>query len=107
VANRPESLGARLRKARLDAGLSQAELAKLCGMSKPTLSRYENDHVLPSLTTVRRIADALNVSVAELASSNHGEQRMYAALRDRGIEVRSDVEAAEIADLIADLRSNV
>jgi transcriptional regulator with XRE-family HTH domain len=75
-------------------------------MPKPTLSRYENDHVVPSLTTLERLAAAFDISVAELASSDHGEQRMYAALRRRGIEINTDLEAQKLADEIAELRSN-
>ena len=37
--------GFRIRKARSDAGLSQADLAKLIHVSKQTLYKYENDIV--------------------------------------------------------------
>ena len=55
------TFGTILREARLAAGFSQADLSERSGLPKPTLSRYENGHVLPSLLTLRRLADALSV----------------------------------------------
>lgn len=98
-----ETLGARLRAVRLAAGLSQTALAERSGIPKPTLSRYENDHVLPSITTLGRIAQCLNVALVEIVnSSERGGALIARAFRKRGIEIRSVSDAEDIADWVED-----
>lgn len=47
--------------------LSQSELARLSGVSRPTISRIESDvDVVINTQTLERIANALNVSVKTL-----------------------------------------
>ena len=59
--------GARLRAWRTKAGLSLAKLAELSGLSKTYLLRLENDESSnPSLEVLRRIADALDITVADI-----------------------------------------
>ena len=53
----------RLRKER---GMTQEELAKLVGVSKSTISNYENDMTGPACSKLSKIADALGVTVPEL-----------------------------------------
>jgi predicted transcriptional regulator len=48
-----------LKRARFDAGLTQGELADRIDMSQAMLSRIENDDVDPTLSTVRKIAEAI------------------------------------------------
>jgi transcriptional regulator with XRE-family HTH domain len=96
------SFGTRLRDARLAAGLSQSELGQRSGFLKPTLSRYENGHVLPSLGTLRRLAEALDISEVALLPDSSPEQDFYEALRVRGIEIHSTREAQELADIVSD-----
>lgn len=62
----PLGFGKLLRDARVRAGLSQTTLGQRCGVAKPTLSRYENGHVLPSLATFLRLALALSVDPMSL-----------------------------------------
>lgn len=63
LAESDEMLRAALVQARLDAGLSQQQLADIMGVSQPTVAgfeRYDND---PRLSTLRRYAHALGVAV--------------------------------------------
>ena len=55
--NRPYSY--LIADARKEAGLTQAELAKHCGIKQSNLSRLENGVVEPSLKTLENIAKAL------------------------------------------------
>ena len=50
--------GALLRDARLAAGLTQAELARLSGTSQATLSAYERDIKVPAASTLARVLAA-------------------------------------------------
>ena len=51
-------IGATLKRARLDAGMDQSELAARAATSQPTLSAYENGRRIPSATTFARILAA-------------------------------------------------
>src|SRR5579863_164233 len=51
-------IAAELLRARLRAGLSQAELAERMGTSQSTIARLENGHRLPSTKTLLRYAEA-------------------------------------------------
>lgn len=57
---------ATLRRARLHAGLSQAELARRVGLSRPAYTNIEKGYKHPSLVTALRIARVLNKQVEEL-----------------------------------------
>jgi phage repressor protein C with HTH and peptisase S24 domain len=60
------SIGKRLREARQNARLSQAELARRTGLTQPTLSALENDSSRGSLS-IAQIADTLGVNPLWLA----------------------------------------
>ena len=47
-------------------GLSQADLAKLCDTTQQQIAKIEVGTVDPKLSTLMKIADALNVEVKEL-----------------------------------------
>ncbi|MHA7064053.1 helix-turn-helix transcriptional regulator [Azospirillum argentinense] len=52
-----------LRDLRLSAGFSQAQLAEAIGTSQPRIARLEAGKEEPSLTTLRRLANVLNVDM--------------------------------------------
>jgi len=56
----------RIRQLRNDKGLSQAKLAVTAGMDPATLNRLEQGKGNPNLRTLERVADALEVEVADL-----------------------------------------
>ena len=64
-----ERLGARLRKLRLEAGLTQAELARRTGIHRPNIARVEAGRHTPSLETLARIANAIGVSTTQVLVS--------------------------------------
>ena len=64
-----EKLGARLRQLRLDAGLTQAELARRTGIHRPNIARVEAGRHTPSLETLARIANAIGVSTTHVLVS--------------------------------------
>ena len=64
-----------LRAARRGAGLSQGDLELLTGIPKARLSRYENNHVVPSLETFVRLCRALGVPPGELLDTVYSLRR--------------------------------
>lgn len=59
-----------MRTRRMAIGMSQAELAERAGIDKRQIRRYEAGEAQPSLSVARGIADALSVSLDELAGSD-------------------------------------
>lgn len=56
----------RLREILKDKGMTLKEFAELSGIRQPNLSNYMNGRISPTLDTLVRIADSLNVPVSEL-----------------------------------------
>lgn len=52
-----------LRKTREDKGLSQADLAEKAGMQPSAISHFEAGRRSPSFDNLKRLADALNVTI--------------------------------------------
>jgi putative transcriptional regulator len=59
-------LGNRLREERARLGLTQADLARLVGVSRKTVNTVENRVFVPSAVLTLRLARALGVRVEEL-----------------------------------------
>lgn len=57
-----------LRRLRAVRVLSQADLAKIAGVSKPTIARAELGLIVPHPRTIRKLADALGVAPSDLIS---------------------------------------
>ena len=60
------AFGENLRRIRKERKLSMDALAEIAGTSKQVLSRYENGERVPKISMVKKLADALGVSIAEL-----------------------------------------
>ena len=60
------TIGELLKKARLDAGMTQKELAEKCGMADSAIRKYESGKVIPKIETRKRIATALNITTGDL-----------------------------------------
>ena len=60
----------KIREYRVLMGMSQAELADACGVSRETICRIERKNSNPSLGLALRIAAGLNASVEELFVSD-------------------------------------
>ena len=56
----------RIRQLRKNLGLTQANLAERSGISVNTIARYERGEMTPSIPNLKQLAQALNVSEAEL-----------------------------------------
>jgi transcriptional regulator with XRE-family HTH domain len=56
----------RLRQLRERRALRQEDLAALAGVGKNTVNRIEKNRTEPHMTTVRKLAEALEVDPAEL-----------------------------------------
>ncbi len=59
-------IGQRLKRQRTLKALTQAELAERAGVATATVARIERDEIEPRMTTLRKLAQALEVDPAEL-----------------------------------------
>ncbi len=60
-------IGQRIKKARLERGLTQQELGDIVGVQKSAIAKYENGRVVNiKRSTLQKIASALNIRPSEL-----------------------------------------
>lgn len=57
-----ETFGAKLKKARTDAGFTQKEVEKKSGIKQDAISKYENGEREPSIETIGILCDLYFVS---------------------------------------------
>lgn len=55
-----------MRAARIDRLLTQDDLARRAGLSRPTIARLEAGTLTPRMRTIRAVAQALEVEIHEL-----------------------------------------
>ncbi len=73
-----EDTGQRLERLRRDRGLSQRALARAAGVSNATISLIEHGRTDPSLGMLKRILDAMGISVADFfAMEMPAEERVF------------------------------
>ncbi|ENZ75597.1 hypothetical protein OR214_04582 [Ralstonia pickettii OR214] len=64
AAKQPQSI----RTMRLNAGLSQTQLAELTGLSQPQIATIERPNSNPTIDTLKKIAEALGVRVSAVVA---------------------------------------
>ena len=60
-----------IKRIRKEKHLTQKQLGEKCGMSESTLRQYEIGYRNPKIQTIKRIADALGVSLGELIGNDY------------------------------------
>lgn len=112
-------LGGRIREARERAAIeSQAALARLLEVDKKTISNWERGEIVPKGATLRRLADALGVTVKWLQDGGEYSTRApqpapaasptepladYAIRRIEGVEADRRRDAMRLEELAARL----
>lgn len=74
MINKDRNLGKKIRMIRKQNGLTLKEMANVCGLSSAFLSQVETGTVNPSLTTVKAVADALNISLGQLFTDKPSDE---------------------------------
>jgi transcriptional regulator with XRE-family HTH domain len=80
--NEGQIFGKRLREVRLTKGLTQSDLAERCGTSIAAISHIERGTKVPTLTTLVRLADALQCKVTKLVEVLDREPRVATTSTD-------------------------
>src|SRR5476649_896471 len=68
------NIGTTIRGYRLQKGMSQGDIEKRTGLLRCYLSRVENGHTIPSLETLQKIAEAMEINLADFFPGAHSEQ---------------------------------
>jgi transcriptional regulator with XRE-family HTH domain len=70
------TFGEKIKEARLAMNLSQTELAQLTGISERSLYTYEQLGILPRKNNIRKLAEALHISVSYLLDEDETDTQI-------------------------------
>ena len=105
------NLGENIRKARKALKLSQDALGELTGANRVTISKYENNEYNPSLPALKRLAEALHTTPAELTGDEPDTKKEPAqpgGMRESVMRLFDEIEAAGLSDAEAEyIRSQI
>lgn len=91
------NIGEVIRSYRSQRGLSQGDIERRTGLLRCYLSRVENGHTVPSLETLAKIAEAMDIGLADFfpgAETPHDRdtQKMLGELSDDEIRFLSEIK---------------
>jgi len=101
------SLGARVRELRRDRGLTLKALGRGAGLSHPFLSQLERGLARPSLTSVDRIARALDVPVSMLWTGPREQKARIVRAGEGSVAAHGDTDAPGGIRDVSPARSSV
>ncbi|MBU1172813.1 MAG: helix-turn-helix domain-containing protein [Proteobacteria bacterium] len=91
------NIGMRLKELRKKQGVTQADLAKLVGVTPSNISQIESNLISPSLSALLKIAEALFVDISYFFQSHSGIDSRLVFSSDEGITVKfTDLPAKSI-----------
>lgn len=103
------TFGEKVKEARLAMNLSQTELSQLTGISERSLYTYEQLGTLPRKSNIKKLAEALHISVSYLlddeetgSQSYIGEDMFLAEAREQ-FGARGAKEAQEVLGRVSSL----
>jgi transcriptional regulator with XRE-family HTH domain len=81
-----------IKRVRREKHISQEKLAEYCGTSASYIGLMETYKNIPKLSTIERIAEALNVPVLELFTINNNKNSNYDNSEERMIVIEKENE---------------
>lgn len=89
-------LDKRIRQLRLERGINQKELGDAVGVSKQSVSNWENGNIMPSIDLLIRLADFFGVSTDHLLGRTDR--------RSVDVEGLTDLQITHLQLIVDDLR---
>ena len=87
------NIGATIRGFRLQKGMSQGDIEKRTGLLRCYLSRVENGHTVPSLETLQKIAQALDLPLSQFfAEDSVGREMSTLNLSEEEIRFLAQIQ---------------
>ncbi len=93
--------GENIKKLRISIGLNQVEFAKKLGISKQSVSNWENENIQPSIDMLLKTAKTFSVSCDYLLGNERARTLDVSGLSERQISILQ-----EIADDIRKAKNN-
>lgn len=84
-----ETLGNKLKLARLTKNLSQFKLEELVNIDQRQIARYENGECYPNLENFVKLASALNADIEELLEFNCSNMQIHNSLVKKIVALNS------------------
>ncbi len=90
-------IGDVIRSYRAERGLSQGDIERRTGLLRCYLSRVENGHTVPSLETLAKIAEALDITLADFfpgseTPSERDAQKMLGELSEEEVRFLAEIK---------------
>lgn len=98
-----DSVGRKIRKARLRANLSQERLAEKAGLAAGYISQIETGRKTPSAKAISRISEALHIGMAEFLLCDRSASDEQDAMISRIVkllETRSESDLEFVYDIL-------
>lgn len=89
-------LDKRIKQLRLERGINQKELGNAVGVSKQSVSNWENGNIMPSIDLLIRLADVFGVSTDYLLGREEG--------RTLNVDGLTDLQITHLQLIAEDLR---
>ncbi|WP_407888968.1 helix-turn-helix domain-containing protein [Levilactobacillus sp. N40-8-2] len=72
-----QNIGENIKKVRFEKKLSQEQMSKQLGVSRQSISKWENNHAYPDIEKIIKMSFLFNVSIDSLVleKNNTGEER--------------------------------
>ena len=91
------NIGEVIRSYRIERGLSQGDIERRTGLLRCYLSRVENGHTVPSLETLAKIAEAMEIGLADFfpgtdTPRDRDTQKMLGELSEEEIRFLSEIK---------------
>ena len=91
------NIGEVIRSYRIERGLSQGDIERRTGLLRCYLSRVENGHTVPSLETLAKIAEAMEIGLADFfpgseTPRDRDTQKMLGELSQEEIRFLSEIK---------------
>ncbi len=80
-------IGNKIRELRQKNRYTLQDLATKTGLSKPFLSQIENDHVVPPIATLLKLARALDVGMTHFFQDEAGDDKISITRRDERVRL--------------------
>ncbi len=94
-------LGKRIRDARINKGMSQAEVAREMGLKQASISQFENGQRVPMPANIRKLAGILGVEETILAGKDEGQFERAMLMRNiQGLSPESLQKINELTEII-------
>ena len=86
------TIGERIKKSRLEQGLTQKQVADSCGMADSAIRKYESGKVTPKYEMLQRIAAALGVEWTELVPEEQQGQAVIDHFKGKLAGLETNIE---------------